>query len=133
MSSAKSFFEKYISLSHTYDGSLVDLYSDTALIKRYLTYSDGKTSVLIIPAKKYKQKLMFYAYLARITRYRNEYLNLKYSKESNNVRITGFRQVASDHYISPFSFLIGKDNTGKMIILEDITNTKAVNLCNRSG
>ena len=125
---AKSFFERYINLSHSYDSSLIDLYSDNAVIKRFLTYPDGKTSEVIIPAKKFKLKLRFLGPMARVIKYRNDYFDLKFTQEGNNIRIKGIRQVHSDHYISPVSFLIGKDTAGKLVIMEDITNTKAVKL-----
>ena len=123
---AKAFFDNYVKLCHAYDKSVVDQYSNAALIKRILIYPDGKMKPMTMTAADLKKKLKMYRYLAIVTRYKTNYYNLKYTKEGKNVRLEGQRQVVSENYRTPISLLIGKDSTGKTVILEEILHTKGI-------
>lgn len=126
ISEAKEFFNNYVKICHSYDKSLVDQYSDNALIKRYLVCPDKTQKVKILTVKEYRDKLMFYAPMAKLIGYKNKYSSLEFTKEGDNVRIEGFRQVVKDNYKTPISILVGKNKSGKWVIMEEILHTKAL-------
>lgn len=124
---AKTFFDRYVKLCHTYNSSLTSLYSDRAVIKRTLILGDSSRTV-IIPLKEYIGKLKAYRLLAKAMGYKNYYYNLKFRPENGNVRVEGMRRVSIDNYTGPVSMLLGKDKQGHWEILEDITTTKNTKL-----
>jgi len=119
---ASCFMHEFQELSHKYDKSLPNMYSDDAKIIRNLVYSDGKTEKVIFSVQKYKKILKFIRVLAKFKRYKNYYKNLAYKIEDQNVRITGIRET-SNGYKSPISMLV---STHEWKILEEETDTKSI-------
>jgi hypothetical protein len=54
----------------------------------------------------------------------NEYKDIKYMQEGNNVRITVTRHSNLKNYDSPLSLLVGKTAAGSWKILEEISESR---------
>ncbi len=120
---AKQLFQKYIALGNNFDPSLVDLYSDEALIKNTRRYPGGQKRTIEIPAAKYKELIRSTMPVAKARGDRNRYSSVKYALKGSNVRISATRYSLMKKYSSPIHLLVGADKKGEWQILEEITES----------
>ena len=120
---AKQVFTEYVSKWHAFDPSVADLYSDSALIQNTRTYPDGQVRQIVIPAAQYKQIVRGVMPLARSRNDRSEYRSPTFSEEATGVRIKIIRYSALKNYTSPMSLLVGPDESGLWLVLEEIISS----------
>jgi hypothetical protein len=117
---AKALFQRYVELEHAFDPSQADLYSDKAVLKNKRIMPDGKVVPLTIPALRYKKMVREGMGEARkkgdIANYTGDTYTLE---KGGKVRIQVTRYSALKKYSSPLSILVGPDETGKWVILEE--------------
>jgi hypothetical protein len=116
---AKKVFSEYVSKYHGFDPSVADLYSDRALVQNKRTYPDGTVRELALPASQYKQLVRASMPLAKSRNDRSEYNNPVFTEEPAGVRINITRFSALKNYTSPLSLLVGPDESGKWLVLEE--------------
>jgi len=121
---ARQLFERYDALSAAFDTTVADLFSDSAMIQNTRRYPDGTSKVLTLPAPAYKDLIRKVMPLARARDDRNSYSRVTYVAEGPNVRIAGQRTSTMKKSTSPFSLLVGADEKGKWLILEEITESQ---------
>jgi hypothetical protein len=117
---AKALFQRYVELEHAFDPAQADLYSDKATIKNKRIMPDGKVVPLTVPALRYKKVVRDGMAKARkdgdIANYTGDTYTLE---KGGRVRIRVTRYLALKKYSSPMSMLVGPDETGKWVILEE--------------
>ena len=123
ISSAKKFFELFVTLGDNYDPKVADLYSDKAVIKTNRIYPDGSVKTMTIPALEWKQLVNKVMPLAKERGDRSTFSKLQFRIEGSAVRINAIRYSELKKYSSPYSMLVGPEN-GKWLILEETTETK---------
>jgi hypothetical protein len=116
---AKKVFAEYVSKYHDFDPTVADLYSDRALVQNKRTYPDGTVRELTLPAPQYKQLVRAAMPLAKSRNDRSQYNNPVFSEEPAGVRINITRFSALKNYTSPLSLLVGPDEAGKWLVLEE--------------
>ncbi len=121
---AKALFARYVSLEHAFDPDVADLYSDNALIQNTRKYPDGRVRTIEIPALRYKQLIDTAMPIAKSRGDYSTYSKVAYATEGQNVRITATRRSVRKNYSSPIALLVGSDNTGKWVILEEISESQ---------
>jgi hypothetical protein len=121
---ARQLFERYDALAAAFDTTVADLFSDSAMIQNTRRYPDGTSKVMTLPAPAYKDLIRKVMPLARARDDRNTYTKVTYVAEGPNVRIAGQRTSTMKKYTSPFSLLVGADEKGKWLILEEITESQ---------
>jgi hypothetical protein len=124
MSNAKQVFADYQSLGRAFDPALADLYCDSALIRNIRTYPGGKERTLELPAQKYKELIRAAMPVAKASSDYSTYSKVAYVAEGRNVRITATRYSVVKQYSSPISLLIGKCNSGRTGLLEEISRSQ---------
>ena len=120
---AKQLFQKYSTLENKFDPSVADLYSDEALIRNTRRYPDGRKRTIEIPAAQYKRLIRSAMPVARARGDRNRYSSVKYAEEGSKVRITATRYSLLKKYSSPISLLVGVNDKGEWVILEEISES----------
>jgi len=120
---AKQLFQKYITLEAKFDPSVTDLYADDALIRHTRRYPNGQKRTIEIPFAKFKELIRSLMPVAKATNDRNRYSSVKYEQEGSNVRITATRYSLRKKYSSPVSLLVGVNDKGEWVILEDISES----------
>jgi hypothetical protein len=116
---AKKVFAEYVSKYHSFDPAVAELYSDKALVQNKRTYPDGTVRELTLPALQYKQIIRTAMPLAKSRDDRSQYQDPVFTEEPAGVRISIKRFSPSKNYTSPLSLLIGPDDSGKWLVLEE--------------
>ena len=116
---AKKLFAEYVTKYHAFDQTVADLYSERAIVQNRRTYPDGTVRELTLPAPQYKQLVRASMPLARSRDDRSPYNNPVFTEEANGVRISISRFSALKNYTSPLSLLVGPDESGKWLVLEE--------------
>jgi hypothetical protein len=121
---AKHLFAEYVTLEKAFDSSICDLYSDQAVIKLTKTYPDGKKKKATLTGSAWKLVIRTAMPLAKQLDDTNEYYDVEYVVEGDNVRINATRHSNRKNYDAPTSILVGKNNDGKWLIIEEIVNSQ---------
>ncbi|MCD8025337.1 MAG: hypothetical protein LUE64_07365 [Candidatus Gastranaerophilales bacterium] len=79
----EEFFDSYVESANNYRDDLTEKYADNAVIKRIVIKKDGSKQDVTIPIQRYFKELKSGQKTARLVRYKNRYINKKYSKISN--------------------------------------------------
>jgi len=120
---AKAFFKRYVTLEHAFDPAMVDLYSDSVVIKNKRYMPDGKIVPMTVPASRFKKALKDYMPKARQVGDVSTYTNETYAMEGNRVRINVTRYSSVEKVSSPVSILVGPDPSGKWLIFEEVSES----------
>ncbi len=122
---AERLFNEYVSLEKAFDVRLADLYSDTAMIKSTRKFSDGHTETLHIPPQRYKAMIRQLMPMAQAVNDRGDYSNVEFAAlDDGRVRIHATRYAINKNYSAPVILLVGPDNQGKWVILEEYSETQ---------
>lgn len=116
---ARKLFAEYVSRYHDFDPSVADLYSDRALVQNKRTYPDGTVRELTLPATRYKELVRAAMPLARSRNDRSRYNDPVFVEEPAGVRISITRFSALKKHTSPLSLLVGPDESGTWLVLEE--------------
>jgi ketosteroid isomerase-like protein len=122
--SAEELFSEYVNREKDFDGSLVDLYADDALIRNTRRYADGTTKILEIPAPEYKALIQKVLPLAQARGDYSTYTNVTYTPEGERIRIKATRYSELKKYESPLSLLVGKDASSEWKIYEELSESQ---------
>ena len=122
---ARQAFEQFMKLESRGDPALVDLYSDKAKILNSVRYKDGMTRVWSAPTAKYKEKRKADLAAAGEKGGRNSYTNVEYAVEAKGVRVKAIRCSDAGKATNTVFFLLGPDESGQWLILEERTLTQA--------
>jgi hypothetical protein len=120
---AKAFFQRYVALEHAFDLAMVNLYSDSVVIKNKRYMPDGKIVPMTVPASRFKKALKDYMPKARQVGDISTYTNDTYTMEGNRVRINVIRYSSVEKVSSPVSILVGPDPSGKWLIFEEVSES----------
>jgi hypothetical protein len=121
---AKAVFAKYEACDASFDASVADLYSDTALIRNKRSYPDGQVRELTFSAPRYKELLRATMPLAKAKGDSSKYSNVTYTPEGSGVRITARRFSVLKQYESPISILVVPNGSGRWLIQEELSESK---------
>lgn len=121
---AAALFAKYVSLGASYDSSLADLYSDTALITNKRTYPNGKVREIAIPATQYKALIRAAMPMAKSRGDLSTYSEVTYEMQAEKVRISATRFSELKKYESPIILVVGPSESGDWLILEEHTESR---------
>jgi hypothetical protein len=121
---AKALFERYISLEHTFDPAVAELYSDEAVIRNKRTYPNGQVRELTMPASKYKELLRKAMPISKLRGDTSNYSDVSYALEGNGVRIKADRFSNLKKYHSPISILVKPSKTGEWLIYEELSESQ---------
>ncbi len=116
---AQNIFAQYGTREAAFDSAVADLYSDTALIKNKRTYPTGQVREATFPAVQYKFLIRNAMPLAKAKGDYSTYSNVTFSEEGRNVRVKAMRHSVLKKYSSPISLLIGPNEQGQWLILEE--------------
>lgn len=117
---AQNIFAQYGTREAAFDSAVADLYSDTALIKNKRTYPTGQVREATFPAVQYKFLIRNAMPLAKAKGDYSTYSNVTFSEEGRNVRVKAMRYSVLKKYSSPISLLIGPNEQGQWLILEEL-------------
>lgn len=120
---AKKIFEAYVEGYHKFDPSVMDLYSDDALIQNKRTYPFGFIREIVIPAPQYKSMARATMPLAQARGDKSQYNDPFFTEESRGVRVSISRYSVRKDHTSPMSLLIGPSQDGTWLILEEKTES----------
>jgi hypothetical protein len=120
---AKRVFHEYVTGYHAFDPAVADLYSDRALVRNRRTYPDGNVRELEFPPQQYKALVRSVMPLAKVRGDRSEYRSPVFVEEAAGVRVQITRHSALKNHTSPMSLLIGPDESGRWLVLEEKTES----------
>ena len=121
---AKVFFNQYVQSEQSFDPAAADMYAEDALIKNKRTYPTGQVRELTMPASQYKALIRQAMPLAKLRGDTNTYSEVNYSKEGSMVRIRATRFSNLKKYSSPISLVVAHDDTGHLLISEEISESR---------
>lgn len=122
---AKAFFEKYVELQRTYDPSLKDLYSEKALLKHVVKFSDGTFQTNTISAARLKQLTEGAMQAAKLKGVLDTYEPPLLTEEGEKVRIVVRSISMPDQKPEMTYLLIGPSEKGKWLIEEELVVVEA--------
>ncbi len=121
---AKAFFNQYVQSGQSFDPAAADMYAEDALIKNKRIYPTGQIRELTMPANQYKALIRQTMPLAKLRGDTNTYSEVSFSKEGLMVRIRATRFSNLKKYSSPISMLVARDDTGRLLIYEEISESR---------
>ena len=127
--SAVDFFKNYIRQEYAHDTSITDNYSSKAVIKVkkiYAPETNMPSRDIQIPFSQYKTMVINAMPQIKAENNVNEYYDVKYAWEGNNIRIFATRFEILKSYSSPYSVLIQKNWLGSWKIIEETAESSAV-------
>jgi hypothetical protein len=113
LEAATALFKRYVALEQSFDPAVADLYADDAKIQNTRRYPSGEVKVMSLPAAKYKALLRSVMPAAKARGDRNSYSDVKYTTESDGIRVSAKRYSELKKYTSPLSILV-KPTAGPM-------------------
>ncbi|MEP6925877.1 MAG: thermonuclease family protein [Pyrinomonadaceae bacterium] len=124
LSSAQKFFEQCNERGKNFDISVVDCYSDKAIIQNTRRYPNGQTQTLKFPTAEFKKLIVEIMPVAKAKGDYNTYSNVTYTTEGKRIRINATRYSEMKKYYSPISVLVGQDPSGSWRIYEEISESQ---------
>jgi len=121
---AKALFNQYVQSEQSFDPDAAEMYADDAVIKNKRTYPTGQVRELTMPANQYKALIRQAMPLAKLRGDTNTYSEVSFSKEGSKVRIRATRFSNLKKYSSPISLLVSPDDTGRLLIYEEISESR---------
>jgi len=117
---AHRFFDRYVELERTYDPRLVDLYADSALIKKERRLPDGGVQRGSLSGAEFKALLRRWRPGAADREARNTYSDVSYHDLGNGyVRIEMRRRQLPKNWTSDQEFIVGPGPAGHWVIWEE--------------
>ena len=120
------FFDSYVKAANSYDKKLVNFYSPCAKIIRYVVKDDGSVheKKVVLSFYEYKKQLNLLGSVARLKNYKNNYSQIKITRENDKYKVTAQRQPTTEKYNLPAYFIVQKDLCGDYKIIEEAMHTK---------
>jgi hypothetical protein len=124
---ARAFFERYTKLERAYDPAVVDLYADSAEIRKSRRLPDGQLQHGVMSGAEFKRQIRRWIPGAEQRGARNEYRSVQFQDLGNGyVRITSERLQLPQNYTFPQQLVVGPDSSGHWLIWEDRTEAAPV-------
>ncbi len=121
----KQAFQKYVKCSNDCSVALIGMYDKNSLIKRVVQNPDGSSYTKILPIGMYKTMLIGYSKAALLQGYSNIYTNVSFYQSGEDVVVKALRHPSTSKERLPATIIFGKNNSGKIIVKEEIFNTNA--------
>jgi hypothetical protein len=121
---ARTFFARFVEISHAFDPAVADLYADEARIVSVRKYPHGAERTLQMPGVEYKALLRSAMPLAKARGDTNTYADISYQRQGARVWVRATRYSALKQYSSPYSLLVGPDASGTWLIYEERSVTR---------
>jgi hypothetical protein len=121
---ARTFFARFVEISHAFDPAVADLYADEARIVSVRKYPHGAERTLQMPGVEYKALLRSAMPLAQACGDTNTYADVLYQRQGARMWICATRYSALKQYSSPYSPLVGPDASGTWLIYEEYSVTR---------
>jgi hypothetical protein len=118
---AKVLFKKYISRQSSFDPSVTELYSESAVIKNVSIGPDGKPNEIIIPFKQYKDLIESTMEHEKAIGDVITYADTNFEDQDEGVHVTANRVSVLKKTVSPVSFILLPDRAGQWLIYEEVT------------
>lgn len=124
MNEARQFMKRYMAMEKSFNARITELYDNAAIIQNIRRYPSGEEKVITIPAPTYKQLIETTLPLARNRQDSSKYREVQYQAQDGKVRITATRHSNLKNYDSPISWVIGPNAEGKLVILEEHSESR---------
>lgn len=121
---ARAFFERYQQLERSFDPELASLYADDAVVWVTRIYANGVIRQLKIPGDIYSMAIRQSMAEAAEHGDFNEYSDVQYEPDGQQVRIEASRFNLWRNYRSPYSALLRRDDEGRWRIVEEHFETR---------
>lgn len=121
----KQAFQTYVKESNACSITFVNMYDKNSVIKRIVTDPNGSTHVKIIPTAAYKTMLMGYSQAALWQGYRNNYTNISFDQNGNDVIVRAIRHPSTSTQKLPATIIFTSNSRGKVVIKEESFHTNA--------
>jgi hypothetical protein len=121
---ARTFFARFVEISHAFDPAVADLYADEARIVSVRKYPNGAERKLEIKGAEYKSLIREVMPIAKVRGDTNTYADISYQRQGARVWIRATRYSALKQYSSPYSLLVGPDASGTWLIYEEHSVTR---------
>jgi hypothetical protein len=118
---AQRLFDRYVSLEQRYDPALVELYADSARVKKQRRLPDGQIQYGSMSGAELKAQIQRWTPGAVERRARNEYSAVRYQDLGNGyVRIEMRRRQLPKDLTSRQEFIVGPGPDGRWLIWEEM-------------
>lgn len=124
LEAATALFKRYVALEQSFDPAAADLYADEAKIQNTRRYPSGEVKVMSLPAAKYKALIRSVMPAAKARGDRNSYSDVKYTTESDGIRVSAKRYSELKKYTSPLSILVKPTANGQWLIFEEMSESQ---------
>jgi hypothetical protein len=121
---ARTFFARFVEVSHAFDPAVADFYADEARIVSVRKYPNGTERQSEINGAEYKSLIREVIPIAKARGDTNTYADVSYQQQGARVRIQATRYSALKQYSSPYSLLVGPDASGTWLIYEERSVTR---------
>ena len=122
----KAAFNKYVNDANNYSNNLPNYYIDGAKIIRVVNKRRGGKHAIVIPYDRYIKELTSRSVIAKAVNYKNNYVNIKVSKQSNDYKLSATRIPRNDKKGLPCHFVYTKrDGVWKIKEESMTTNVQA--------
>ena len=112
LADVKKTFNDYVTSSNNYSTDVPDYYLKNAKIIRVVYKKDNTTQSVVIPFDRYMSEMKKGVALAKATKYKNTYTNLKFTKVGNDYKVTSIRIPRNDKSGLPAHFIMTKTQNG---------------------
>ena len=114
-------FDKYVSDANSYSTNVPNYYMNNAKIVRIVNKKQGGQKAVLIPFDRYLKEMQGHSKLAKLTGYKNNYVNRKITKIDNDYKVSATRIPRNDEYGLPAHFIFTKTSSGWKIKEESMT------------
>ena len=122
---ALNFFNDYIKAANTYSSTIPDMYSPNAKIIRQVIKPDGTTQNVTTDTATYIKQMKLGQAGAKLRHYTNSYSNVTVTALGNNkYKVSSLRQPSGESYKLKTYMIVQKQSNGKLIIVEEMMQTK---------
>lgn len=124
------FFERYVSLSSSFDQAVVDLYADDARIIGYRRYPHGLERRMELTGTEWKELLRKIMPVARLRNDRSTYSNIRITAEAGAYRIKADRYSMQKCYTDKGYYMrVAAQPDGTLQIVEEYSETQPQSEC----
>lgn len=124
---ARAFFEQYTRLERAYDPAVLELYADSAEIRKSRRLPNGQWQYGVMSGAEFKRQIRHWIPGAARRQAGNEYRHVRFHDLGNGyVRITSERLQLPQNHVFPQEFVVGPDSAGNWRIWEDRTEAAPI-------
>ena len=121
---ARTFFARFVQISHAFDPAVADLYADEGRIVSVRRYSDGMERKFEMNGAEYKSLIREAMPIAKARGDISTYTDVSYQRDGTRVGIRAIRYSVHKQYSSPYFLLVEPDASGQWLIYEERSITR---------